>query len=82
MRDDRSRRGFKICNDPMVQLAEDGPPSDPADLVRMATLLFSASPVMHRQFSPVGTLDGDPSLKTRCPRIDRSTFEPLAGMES
>jgi hypothetical protein len=29
------RRDFKICNDPMVQLAEDGPPFDPADLVRV-----------------------------------------------
>ena len=27
------RRDFKICNDPMVHLAEDGPPSDPGDRV-------------------------------------------------
>jgi len=27
------RRDFKICNDPMVHLAEDGPPSDPGNRV-------------------------------------------------
>ena len=52
----------------MVHLAEDGPPSDPGDGVGVTRVyggpFFSASPVMHTQFSPVGTLIGDPSLKT------------------
>jgi hypothetical protein len=35
----------------------------------------SPSHVMHALSSPVGTLIGDPSLKRRCPRIDKSIFE-------
>src|SRR5580765_3371604 len=36
---------------------------------------YSPSHVMHALSSPVGTLIGDPSLKRRCLRIDKSIFE-------
>src|SRR6478736_4218610 len=71
-----THRGFNIRQGPITH-----PPK--THHCRMSTIAWarrvcldshfcSPSHVMHALSSPVGALIGDPSLKRRCPRIDRS----------